>query len=246
LSSNAPPRRHHSNSEAGLLRNVVHFFVYHLLLKRRRTAVTRIVGFHLVVPPTVFHPRYFLSTKIFAKFISSLNLEGCHVADVGTGTGILGLAAARSGAASVLAIDLNPSAACVAINNAHANGFANRLTALCCNLFNSVAEGYLFDAIVTNPPYLAREPKDLADRACAAGPHYRDISSLFKEAAKRLKPSGAVYIILSQHSDRDTLASFMQEAGLRIARIQERSAFIERLFIYELRHERELELAARQ
>jgi methylase of polypeptide subunit release factors len=146
----------------------------------------------------------------------------------------------------VLAIDLNPSAACVAINNAHANGFANRLTALCCNLFNSVAEGYLFDAIVTNPPYLAREPKDLADRACAAGPHYRDISSLFKEAAKRLKPSGAVYIILSQHSDRDTLASFMQEAGLRIARIQERTAFIERLFIYELRHERELELAARQ
>src|SRR5467141_3667753 len=91
-----------------LLRKAIHFFSYHLILKRRTTRMTRAAGFRLIVRPTVFHPRCFITSEFFASFISRQDLTGKRVADVGTGSGILGLAAARAGAASVTAVDVNP------------------------------------------------------------------------------------------------------------------------------------------
>jgi release factor glutamine methyltransferase len=76
--------------------------------------VARVAGFRLTVRPTVFHPRYFLTSEFFANFLSDIDLTGKRVADVGTGSGILALAAARAGAASVVALDINPNAAKVA------------------------------------------------------------------------------------------------------------------------------------
>jgi release factor glutamine methyltransferase len=58
----------------------------------------RAAGFTLVVYPTVFHPKLFLTSEFFARFLATANLEGKRVADVGTGSGILALAAARAGA----------------------------------------------------------------------------------------------------------------------------------------------------
>ena len=105
-----------------LLRRFIHFWSYHLILKRRDIRVTRAAGFRLTVRPTVFHPRFFISSERFAEFIGTLDLSGRHVADIGTGTGILALAAARAGAEHVLATDINPNAALSANENAVANG----------------------------------------------------------------------------------------------------------------------------
>jgi len=91
-----------------LLRKAIHLLSYHFILKRRRTTVARVAGFRLTVRPTVFHPRYFLTSEFFANFLSDIDLTGKRVADVGTGSGILALAAARAGAASVVALDINP------------------------------------------------------------------------------------------------------------------------------------------
>ena len=93
------------------LRAFIHFVSYHLVLARRDTRVTRAAGFRLTVRPTVFHPRYFISSERFAEFIGGLDLRGKRVVDVGTGSGILALAAARAGADSVIATDINPNAA---------------------------------------------------------------------------------------------------------------------------------------
>jgi release factor glutamine methyltransferase len=194
----------------------------------------RAAGFRLVLRPTVFHPRYFLTSEFFAGFIDKLDLKGKIVAEVGTGSGVLSLAAARAGAERVVAIDINPNAALSAADNARLNGLGDRVFGVCSNLMGAIAPRPLFDVIVSNPPYLEGEPLDIADRAWHAGPDYRDIRALFGEARERLKPGGRFYLLLSSDSDLGLLGRLAGEAGFVSRRVSRRSVMIEKFIIFEL------------
>src|ERR1700727_652692 len=133
----------HSNAEAcGLgrwqappaplrraFRSTVHYLSHKFILNRRSTRSVRAAGFRLAIYPSVFHPKLFLTSEFFARFLSTIVLDGKHVADVGTGTGILALAAAREGAKSI-ALDINPMAVKAAGDNARANRLGDRVTVL--------------------------------------------------------------------------------------------------------------------
>jgi release factor glutamine methyltransferase len=216
-------------------RSTIHFFSYHLILKRRTARVTWAAGLRLTVRPTVFHPRYFITSEFFASIIGQLDLRGKRVVDVGTGSGILALAAACAGAADVTAIDINPNAALNAAENARANGLGDGVTALCSDLLSALAPCARFDVIISSPPSFPGEPRDLADRAWHAGPNYRDIASLFDQARARLVPGGCVYILLSSDSDLSLFGTLIARAQFQARVIAERSIFIESLLIYELR-----------
>lgn len=214
------------------LRRFIHFFSYHLILSRRRTQITRAAGFRLIVRPTVFHPRYFLSSECFAEFISRLDLSGKRVLDVGTGSGILALAAARAGAQTVIAADINPNAALTAAENARVNGLGARVSALCSNLLSALAPRPLFDVILSSPPKHPGEPRDLADRGWHAGPHYRDIAALFDQARERLAPGGRIYVMLSSDSDLVLFNALITRARLQARLVAQRSILIESFLIY--------------
>jgi release factor glutamine methyltransferase len=218
-----------------LLRAVIHFFSYHLVLARQSTRATQVAGFRLNVRPTVFHPRYFISSERFAAFIDGLDLTGKRVVDVGTGSGILALAAARAGAELVLAADINPNAALSAAENARANGLGDRVTAVCSNLLAAIAPRPLFDVILSSPPKHAGEPRDLADRGWHAGPQYRDVAAMFEQARERLKPDGKIYVMVSSDSDLNLFSSLIERAGFTARLAHEHSIYIESLIIYELR-----------
>ena len=218
-----------------LLRKIIHRLSYHFILKRERTTVAHAAGFRLTVPPTVFHPAIFLTSKFFAAFIGRQDWTGKRVADVGTGSGILALAAARAGAAHAVAIDINPNAACAARENAIANGLADRVTAVCSNLLAAIAPRPYFDVILSSPPSFPGEALDLADRAWHAGRDYRDIASLFGQARERLAPGGRFYVLLSSDSDIKYLGTLVERAGFRWHVVEERSIVIESFIIYELR-----------
>jgi release factor glutamine methyltransferase len=229
----------HGTPQHGLLRRLMHsfifFFSYHLILNRRAIRTTRAAGFRLRVRPTVFHPRYFLSSEYFAEFIDSLDLTGKSVADVGTGSGVLALAAARAGAAHVLAIDINPNAAISAMENAQLNGFGDRVTCVCMNLLSDLPPDPIFDVILSSPPKHAGEPRDITDRGWHAGPQYRDVANLFAQARVRLRPDGRLYVMLASDCDLDFFSGLINEAGLSARLLVERSFYIESMLIYELR-----------
>src|SRR5438128_1701415 len=107
------------------LRAFIHFFSYHFILSRQNIRVSYAGGFRLTVRPTVFHPKFFISSEKFAEFIDTLDFTGKRVCEVGTGTGILALAAARSGAELVVATDINPNASLSANENARGNGLGS-------------------------------------------------------------------------------------------------------------------------
>src|SRR6202521_1347372 len=85
-----------------VLERELHLLAYPLILKRPTPRRVCVAGLQLTVGPTVFDPRFFLTSKFFAEFILSLDLSGKRVVDVGAGSGILSLAAAKAGAAEVL------------------------------------------------------------------------------------------------------------------------------------------------
>ena len=75
-------------------------------------------------------------------------LTGHSILDLGSGTGILAIAALKLGAASALCVDVNPEAIASSRRNGTANGVAERL-AHRCGMADDLA-GEQFDLLVAN------------------------------------------------------------------------------------------------
>ena len=226
-----------------VFRKVVHFLSFHFILNSTRTSTTDVAGLRLTVPPTVFHPKLFLTSRFFAEFLQKQDFAGKRVVEIGTGSGILALSAARAGAAHVLALDINPQAARAAALNAAANDLP-QVEARESNLFSAVAPHEMFDVIISSPPSFSGEPKNVADRAWHAGPGYRDILALFDQAAAHLAPGGTMYLLVSSDTNMKLFDHLMAQAGLKPERIATQSIMVERFFLYAVMRE-QIALAAK-
>ena len=80
------------------------------------------------------------TTSMCVELIEEYVKPGMKVIDIGTGTGILAIAAAHMGAKEVLATDLDPMAVKVAAENVQKNGFEGTITTRCGDLLEAVDE----------------------------------------------------------------------------------------------------------
>jgi ribosomal protein L11 methyltransferase len=78
---------------------------------------------------TGLHPTTRLCLAALESLADRGTLDGARVLDVGSGSGILSIAAARLGAASVLAVDVDPIAVQATAANARRNRLARRIRA---------------------------------------------------------------------------------------------------------------------
>lgn len=79
------------------------------------------------------------TTALCLEWLDSAAVAGTRVIDFGCGSGILAIAAAKLGAAEVLAIDIDPQALLATHDNAERNGVAQLITA---RLVDSEAESH--------------------------------------------------------------------------------------------------------
>ncbi|HEY2686529.1 MAG TPA: 50S ribosomal protein L11 methyltransferase [Steroidobacteraceae bacterium] len=107
------------------------------------------------------------TTALCLQVLESLPVAGQSVIDYGCGSGILGIAALKLGAAHVCALDIDPQALVASRENAFRNGVAERIEVL-------GADAKLDPAFLVLSNILAGPLVELAPRltaACAAGGH---------------------------------------------------------------------------
>ncbi len=81
----------------------------------------------IIDPKRAFGSGYHATTQLLLEWLEDGVCEGDRVLDVGTGSGILAMAALRFGASLALGIDRDPEAIECARENAAANGLGDRL-----------------------------------------------------------------------------------------------------------------------
>jgi len=105
---------------------------------------------------TGLHPTTRMCLEALEEHLSC----GTKVLDLGTGSGILAIAAAKLGASAVLALDTDPLAVKIAKENVQANGVSKTVEVKEGSL--EMARGSLFDMIVVN--ILARTIAELIEK----------------------------------------------------------------------------------
>lgn len=130
-------------------------------------------------------------------------IKDANVLEVGVGSGVLSIGAARAGAAKVTALEINPRAKNTAGFNIVMNGFEDRIVILDghSDVFRPVA-GQTFDYIFSNPPFEPTPPDQDFFYHSAAGPFGLDfIETMLKGVNDILKPDGHLQIVTAAPGD---------------------------------------------
>jgi release factor glutamine methyltransferase len=188
-------------------------------------------GLSLTVPPSVFHPKFYLSSRFFADHLRQTDLEGKEVLEIGCGSGILSLIAARKGA-RVTAVDVNPRAVECTSNNALTNHLEGNLQAYQSDLFDGLPANCSFDYVLWSPPFFPKDPTDNGGKAWNAGAGYEVIRRFAESAAAFLREGGCILFLLSSDSDRPSILSIFESCGFRMRVAQEKRKFFELLSIH--------------
>ena len=174
---------------------------------------TQVSGLQLEVFPGIFHPRYFGSSSILAAFVNSLPLKGRSFLEIGCGSGVVALCAARAGA-RVTAVDINPEAVRCTMANAARNEL--QLDARVGDVFSAM-EDMTFDVIAWNPPFLPGIPNSPKDAAFYGGEDFNVIRRFARGVRSHLNENGAAYTILSGDIDIQKIERIFRENGLAVS-----------------------------
>ena len=188
-------------------------------------------GLTLRVPSGVFHPGLFFSSGVLADQIVRRHPVGRTVLDVGCGSGLLALAAARSGAV-VTAIDINAAAVAATLANASANALT--VEALQSDLFVALA-GRRFDLVVVNPPYFDRDPADDAEHAWFAGAGLTYFDRFFAGLGEVVAVDGIALMVLAESCDLATIRAAADRAGRTLREVHRKMVFLGVQVVYEIR-----------
>lgn len=146
-------------------------------------------------PKMSFGTGHHATTRLALRLLADVVAPGDHVIDVGTGTGVLAIAACRRGATSVEAVDTNPRATENARENVTRNEVAGCVT---------VRDGSL-DAV---PP----GPADLVVANITRAP----LLSLLPALRQRLRPNASLVLSGLLHTDADRMREALADQDLLV------------------------------
>ncbi len=217
-----------------LIQRLFFFFAYHLYAKPKitRNDEIELLGFSLTIPPTVFHPALYFSSKFLGEYVEKLDLNGKYILDMGCGSGILSLVAAKRGAL-VTAIDINEQAVIATQINAIKNKLSHNIRAIHGNLFEPFTNTTTYDFVIFNPPFYLGEPQNIHEHAWKAGNDYNTIQRFANNAVQYLHQKGKIILILSSTMDVNRVLRIFSDIGFMYSSRKSKKVLFETLLIYE-------------
>jgi release factor glutamine methyltransferase len=186
-------------------------------------------GREFLVTPAVLVPRPETEFIVEESLPLVRAMAAPRIADIGTGSGILGITlACELPAATVVATDLSSEALGVARENARRLGVADRITFVETSYLDRVDT--VFDLIVANPPYvkdgdkraLSRDVRHEPDVALFGGPDgLRDVGGVLDAAARALTPVGWFVMEFGYGQEEDIRRLIAARPLLRLDRIRD-------------------------
>ena len=172
--------------------------------------------------PDPWLEQYTTPAKVAAEMLFTAayihdDIKGKLVADIGCGTGRLGIGALLLGARGVVGVDIDPRAVEVAMENADGAGVLSR----CRWVVGDVAPlRGVFDTVLMNPPF---------------GTRRRHLDVRFLSEALRL--AGSVYS-LHKSSTRRFITGFVRRRGGRVSALLQVDLEIPRMFNFHEKAQR--------
>ena len=173
----------------------------------------------------VFAPTRRAYVELVAEALAAHPLDGLCVFDVGTGSGVLALLAAKRGAREVVATDLEPRAVACARENAERLGLSQRVRVIERDLF---PEGRA-DLVLANPPWLPAPARTRLDRA-VYDPDASFATRWLDGLREHLRAGGQGWLLISDLPERlglrgpDWIPARADAAGLALLERRERRA----------------------
>ncbi|MGL4790615.1 MAG: peptide chain release factor N(5)-glutamine methyltransferase [Anaerotignaceae bacterium] len=162
-----------------------------------------------------------------------------RVLEIGTGSGCIPISLIKYGIDTAVTVDISLKALEVAKENAEINGVYNKIEFVNSNLFTNV-KNEEFDAIVSNPPYIATEvisglQKEVKDQepmlALDGGADGLDFyRKIIPEGKKYLKENGWMFFEIGYDQGR-SLVNLFEENGFTNAKIIKDLAGLDRVAI---------------
>lgn len=198
---------------------------------------TRVYGhddIRLEIPTQVFHPGFFSSTQFLLQYISGLPLKDKNFLELGAGSGLIAIKAAKQGA-RVTATDINP----VAIDYLYSNSAQNNLSLeiIQSNLFTDIP-GRTFDIIAINPPYYKKQPVTLQDFAWYCGENGEYFSGLFSQLPGYIHDKTEIIMVLCDGCDISMIEKLAGKNGFQLQLQLTKQNMLEKNFIYKIEMEK--------
>ncbi|QQG39731.1 MAG: methyltransferase [Candidatus Aenigmatarchaeota archaeon] len=174
-------------------------------------------GFGLEIFDTVYAPRE--DTELLLDILDVK--RGERVLEIGIGSGVVSIAAAKRGA-DVTGADINPEAVRCAERNAETNNV--RATFLQSDLFANVSGTY--DAVLFNAPYLpvAEDP------IWSAGENLEVLERFAQGLGKHLRPEGRALVVISSLTGIEKVKKMFEKNGFAVSMAGERKVPGETLY----------------
>lgn len=172
-------------------------------------------GIKLVSHPEVYEPdedSFLLAENLLVK-------KGDSVLDMGTGSGILAIVAAKMGG-NVIGADINPYAIETAKKNALINSV--KIEFRVSDLFQNIPEK--FDLIIFNFPYLPVDDKSIIGKSWSANTGV--IENFFNSASEHLTEKGRIEILLSSLTEIE-----LEKYNFRFRKIASKKMFFEEIYV---------------